>query len=52
MIFLTTFHSKDIKMFEEVGKKARRLMVGKLYSLELVEEMEQALEQYRKEKAK
>lgn len=36
------------KQFEEDGKKARRLLVGKLYSQELLTEFENALAKYRK----
>lgn len=39
---------KQLKLFYEKGKLARRMMVDKLYPLNLVEEIEQALEQYRK----
>lgn len=38
----------QLKLFEEKGRIARRMMVEKLYPLELVEEVEQALEEYRK----
>ncbi len=40
----------QLQMFYEKGKEARRLMAGKLYSLELVEEVEQALLEFRKSK--
>ncbi len=38
----------QLKIFYEKGKEARRMMAGKLYPLELVEEVEQALIEYRK----
>ena len=38
----------QLKLFYERGKTARRLLVDKLYPLQLVEEVEQALEEYRK----
>lgn len=37
----------QLKLFQEKGKAARRMMAGKLYPLELVEEVEQALWEYR-----
>jgi len=40
---------EQLKLFYEKGKQARRMMAGKLYPLELVEEVEQALVQYRQE---
>ncbi len=39
---------REMQSFYEAGKKARRMMVPKLYSLELVEEVEQSLIDYRK----
>ena len=41
---------KDMQKFYEHGKEARRMMVNKLYSLELVEEVEKALIEFRKNK--
>ena len=38
----------QLKLFHEKGKEARRMMAEKLYPLELVEEVEQALVDYRK----
>lgn len=38
----------QLQSFYEKGKEARRMMASKLYPLELVEEVEQALEEYRK----
>ncbi len=38
----------QLKLFYEKGKEARRMMAQKLYPLELVEEVEQALIEYRK----
>jgi len=40
----------QLKLFQEKGKQARRMMAGKLYPLELVEEVEQVLSEYRKSK--
>ena len=41
----------QLKIYEEKGKKARKLMVKKkMYSMELVQEVEQTLEEYRKGK--
>jgi TRAP-type C4-dicarboxylate transport system substrate-binding protein len=40
--------SDQLKLFQEKGKEARRMMAGKLYPLELVEEVEKALVEYRK----
>ncbi len=40
-----------LKLFYEKGKEARRMMAEKLYPLELVEEVEQALIEYRKQNA-
>lgn len=37
----------QLKLFHEKGREARRMMAGKLYPLELVEEVEQALVEYR-----
>jgi TRAP-type C4-dicarboxylate transport system substrate-binding protein len=42
----------QLKLFYEKGKEARRMMAGKLYPLELVEEVEQALIEYRKQEKK
>jgi len=39
--------SDELKLFQEKGKQARRMMAEKLYPLELVEEVEQALVEYR-----
>ncbi len=48
-IQIITSPSQDqLKLFYEKGKEARRMMAGKLYPLELVEEVEQALFEYRK----
>ena len=41
----------QLQIFYEKGKEARRMMAGKLYPLELVEEVEQALEEYRNKKS-
>ncbi len=38
----------QLKQFYEKGKEARRMMAGKLYPLELVEEVEQALIEFRR----
>ena len=38
---------EEVKQFYQAGKRARRLMAPKLYSLELVEEVEKALEEFR-----
>ena len=40
----------EMERFYQAGKKARRLMAPKLYSLELVEEVEKALQQFRENK--
>ena len=40
--------SNQLKLFQEKGKEARRMMAGKLYPLELVEQVEQVLVEYRK----
>ena len=40
--------SDQLKLFQEKGKEARRMMAGKLYPLELVEQVEQVLVEYRK----
>ncbi len=37
----------QLNLFHEKGKEARRMVVGKVYPLELVEEVEQALVEYR-----
>lgn len=42
----------QLKLFHEKGREARRMMAGKLYPLELVEEVEQALIHYRKQENK
>jgi len=42
----------QLKLFYEKGKEARRMMAGKLYPLELVEEVEQALIDFRKSNSK
>ena len=42
----------QLKLFYEKGKEARRMMAGKLYPLALVEEVEQALVEYRNLKQK
>ena len=42
------FSEADMKRFQESGKKARRSLVGKLYSAELLDEVESALEDLRK----
>ncbi len=41
---------KNISVFKQKGKKARRLMAGKLYPLQLVKDVEKALEEYRTSK--
>ena len=47
-IQLTSSPPKEqLKLFYEKGKEARRMMAGKLYPLELVEEVEQTLMDYR-----
>jgi len=52
-IQLTPSPSQDqLKLFFEKGKEARRMMAGKLYPMELVEEVEQALVDYRKSNVK
>ena len=38
----------QLKLFYEKGKEARRMMAGKLYAMELVVQVEQALAEYRK----
>ena len=38
-----------MEQFYNAGKKARRMMAGKLYPLELVEEVEEALIEFRKQ---
>ena len=40
--------SEQLKLFRDKGKQARRMMAKKLYPLELVEEVEKALVEYRK----
>ena len=40
----------EVKQFYKAGKRARRLMAPKLYSIELVEEVEKALEAFRSAK--
>ena len=48
-IQLTSSPPQDqLKLFYEKGKEARRMMAEKLYPLELVEEVEQTLVEYRK----
>lgn len=42
----------QLKLFQEKGKEARRMMAEKLYPMELVEEVEQVLIEYRKSKTK
>jgi len=43
----------QLKIYEGKGKKARKLMVDKkMYSMKLVQEVEQVLEEYRKGKKK
>jgi len=39
----------QLNLFYDKGKEARRLMANKLYSLELVEQVEHALNEYRKQ---
>ena len=41
---------REMQSFYDAGKKARRLMAGKLYPLKLVEEVEQALMEFRNNK--
>ena len=40
--------ANEMTQFYEAGKKARRMMAGRLYSLQLVEEVEKALVEFRK----
>lgn len=42
----------QLKLFHDKGKEARRMMAGKLYPLDLVEAVEQALIEYRNPKKK
>jgi TRAP-type C4-dicarboxylate transport system substrate-binding protein len=44
--------TEQLKLFQEKGKQARRMMAGKLYPLELVEQVEQALVEYRNSQKK
>jgi TRAP-type C4-dicarboxylate transport system substrate-binding protein len=41
---------KEMQRFYQAGKQARRLLVPRLYSLELVEAVEKALEHFRENK--
>ena len=41
----------DLNLFYEKGKEARRLMAGNLYSMELVEEVENALIEFRQKQS-
>jgi len=47
---ITISDPKILKEFDEVGRKARTALVGKLYSAELLNEVETALQEYRKGK--
>ncbi len=42
---------EEIARYEEMGKQARRELVGKLYSREFLESVESAIEEYRSQKA-
>lgn len=44
--------AEKLEIFYEKGKEARRLLVNKLYSLSLVEEVENALKEFRNEQKK
>ncbi|GAB4371112.1 MAG: TRAP transporter substrate-binding protein [Calditrichia bacterium] len=50
-IQLVNIPRENLKPFLEASEKARRSLVGKLYSQELLERVENALAQFRKEKA-
>lgn len=41
--------ANEMKFFYEKGKEARRLLAGELYTMELVEDVEKALADYRKQ---
>ncbi len=48
IIFTDPESKETIKIFENMGKEARISMVGKLYSEELMKEVENAIEEFRK----
>ena len=39
--------SKVVAEYDKIGQKARRMLVGRLYSLELLDKVEKSLEDYR-----
>ena len=47
---ITISDPKILQEFDEVGQRARKALIGKLYSAELLNEVETALQKYRKEK--
>ena len=46
-ITFTKPEAKEIPRYEEIGKNARRLMVGKLYSEDLLNRVEKSLADFR-----
>jgi len=51
-IVFTTLDPKDAaETYETVGRKARRLLVGKLYDADLLDRLESALESHRRSAA-
>ncbi|MEA3307745.1 MAG: TRAP transporter substrate-binding protein DctP [Elusimicrobiota bacterium] len=48
IIFTDPDSKKTVKIFEAMGKEARKSLVGKLYSEKLMKEVENAIKEYRK----
>ena len=51
-IIFTKPEAKELPQYEEIGKSARRLMVGKLYSEDLLKRVEQSVADFRAKEGK
>jgi TRAP-type C4-dicarboxylate transport system substrate-binding protein len=51
-IIFTEPDAKAVSQYEEIGRNARRLMVGKLYSDDLLKRVEQSVADFRAKEAK
>jgi hypothetical protein len=46
-IIFTKPEAKEVPLYEEIGRNARRLMVGKLFSEDLLKRVEQSIAEFR-----
>ena len=52
LILSAKANAETLKQYQELGKKARRDLVGKLYSAQLLDKVEKSLEELRSVKTK